>query len=113
MKTLLKTTGILLVLLSGITVQATAQTAEVKIKTSAQCDDCKERIEKALAFEKGIKSATVDVEKQEITVVYYDKRTSPEKIREAVSATGYDADDVPAKKAAYDKLPTCCKKGGH
>ena len=27
----------------------------IKIKTSSQCNDCKERIEEALAFEKGVK----------------------------------------------------------
>jgi periplasmic mercuric ion binding protein len=90
-----------------------AQTAEVKIKTSAQCGECKERIEKALAFEKGIKNATVNLENQVLTVVYYNKRTSPEKIRETIANIGYDADDVPAKKESYDKLPKCCKKGGH
>ena len=112
MKTIVKSTGLLILFFSFYTSSLTAQTAEIKIKTSAQCGECKERIEKALAFEKGIKKSDVNIKDQMITVVYYDKRTNPEKIRQAISNSGYDADDVPAKKDAYDALPTCCKKGG-
>jgi mercuric ion binding protein len=103
----------LLLFISVFSFSVSAQTAEIKIKTSAQCDECKERIEKALAFEKGIKSATVNTEDKMVTVVYYNKRTTPEKIRVAIANIGYDADEVPAKKETYDKLPKCCKKGGH
>ncbi len=113
MKTVKKITAILVLFISVFSLSVSAQTAEVKIKTSAQCDECKERIEKALAFEKGIKSSNVDIENQTITIVYYDKRTNPDKIRETIANIGYDADDVPAKKESYNKLPKCCKKGGH
>ncbi len=113
MKITKKITAVLILFISVFSISVSAQTAEVKIKTSAQCDECKERIEKALAFEKGIKSATVNTQDQIATVVYYDKRTTPEKIRVAIANIGYDADDVPAKKETYDKLPKCCKKGGH
>ena len=113
MNTIKKITAALVLFISAFSLSVSAQTAEVKIKTSAQCGECKERIEKALAFEKGIKSATVNTEDQMVSVVYYDKRTTPEKIREAISNIGYDADDVTAKKETYDKLPSCCKKGGH
>ena len=83
---------------------------EIRIKTSSQCEDCKERIEEALAFEKGIKDSDVDVEKQIVTVNYKKSKTSPEKIRKAISKAGYDADDVKADTKAYGKLPACCKK---
>ena len=113
MKIIKKITTPLILFISIFSLSVSAQTAEVKIKTSAQCDECKERIEKALAFEKGIKSATVNTNDQIATVIYYDKRTNPEKIRETIANIGYDADDIPAKKESYDKLPKCCKKGGH
>ncbi len=108
-----RSASLLILFFSFFSISAISQTAEIKIKTSAQCNECKERIEKALAFEKGIKSSNVDIETQVLTVVYYDKRTNPEKIRETISKIGYDADDIPAKKESYDKLPSCCKKGGH
>jgi copper chaperone CopZ len=82
----------------------------IKIKTSSQCDMCKERIEEALAFEKGVKKAELDVETQMVTVTYKTSKTSPERIRKAISKVGYDADDVPADPKAYAKLDACCKK---
>jgi copper chaperone CopZ len=82
----------------------------IKIKTSSQCDECKERIEEALAFEKGVKKAELDVETQICTVTYRKGRTIPDKIRKAISKVGYDADDIPADTKAYAKLDACCKK---
>lgn len=88
-------------------------TEEVKIKTSAQCELCKDRIEKALNKSKGIVSAELDLETKEVSVVYDTEQTNIEKIKEIISKTGYDADDIPANKKAYKKLPKCCQKGGH
>ena len=83
---------------------------EVRIKTSSQCNDCKERIEEALAFEKGVKKSELDIETQIVRVSYRKGKTSPEKIRTAISKVGYDADDVAADPKAYSKLPACCQK---
>ena len=82
----------------------------IRIKTSSQCDMCKERIEEVLAFERGVKSSELDLETQVVTVTYKAGKTTPEKIRKAISKVGYDADDVPADEKAYKKLPACCKK---
>lgn len=87
------------------------KTAE--IKTSAQCDDCKERIEEAMAFTKGVKSAELDVETAILTVTYKTKKTGLNEIRKAVSEVGYQADDLPANSEAYKNLPECCQLGGH
>lgn len=85
---------------------------EVKIYTSAVCEMCKTTLEKALAFEKGVKQSSLDVKSKVITVVYNPEKTSPEKIRAAIAKTGYDADNVPANPKAYKKLEGCCKKKG-
>lgn len=82
----------------------------IKIKTSAVCGMCKDRLEGGLAFEKGIKDVVLDVETKELTIKYNTKSTTPDEIRKKVSKLGYDADDVPADKKAYEKLPACCKK---
>ncbi|MGD1843463.1 MAG: heavy-metal-associated domain-containing protein [Thermonemataceae bacterium] len=83
---------------------------EVEIKTSAVCGMCKTSIERDLAFEKGVKSSNLNLENKMLTVIYNPKKTSPEKIRQAVTKVGYDADDLPADEKAYDKLEACCKK---
>ncbi len=83
---------------------------ELKVKTSSVCKMCKETIEQALAFEKGVKKSNLDVKSQIVTVTYNSKKTTPEKIRLAISNAGYDADAVPANPKAYKKLNDCCKK---
>ncbi|MCK9399126.1 MAG: cation transporter [Bacteroidales bacterium] len=83
---------------------------EVQIQTSAVCGMCKDRIEHDLAFEKGIKSVSLDNETKIVTVGYSPKKTNPDKIRLAISKIGYDADGVEADPIAYEKLPGCCKK---
>lgn len=86
---------------------------EVKIKTSAVCEMCKARIERNLAFEKGVKEATLDVESKVVTVRYNPAKTDVSKLKATINKTGYDADELPADAKSYDKLPSCCKKGGH
>jgi len=84
--------------------------AEVQIKTSAVCGMCKSKIEKDLSYEKGVMSSNLEVKTQIVTVKYNPKKTNPEKIRKAISKTGYDADAVTANPKAYEKLDACCKK---
>jgi copper chaperone CopZ len=85
---------------------------ELNIKTSAVCGQCKDRIEKGMAYEKGIKDVVLDVDTKVATVKYNPAKTTPAEIRLAISKLGYDADDIPADKTAYAKLPACCKKDG-
>ena len=86
------------------------KTETIKIKTSSLiCDMCKETIETALAYEKGVKKFNVDVDEKTTTVTYRADKTTPEKIRKAISESGYDADDVKADPKAFNKLDECCK----
>ncbi len=115
---LLKLNGLLLVflLISGTMKAQTPADAEkkatIKIKTSAECDMCKKRIEKEMAFIKGVKKADLDLATRVLTVTYQTKKTSPEAIKAAISKIGYDADDVKADNKAYKKLPECCQSQG-
>lgn len=83
---------------------------EIKIQTSAVCGMCEERIEGNMAFEKGVKSVSLDDETKIVTITYKTAKTDPDKLRKAISKLGYDADDVEADAEAYAKLPACCKK---
>jgi len=108
------------VIISGMTIMLTLlwiaafcqekKPETLKIKTSAVCDMCKDRIEKGLAFEKGVKKADLDVKTKIVTITYNPAKTTPDDLRKAISKLGYDADNVPADKVAYSKLPACCKK---
>ena len=90
--------------------EAEVKEKEIKIKTSAICGMCEERIETNIAFEKGVKSVELDDETKIVTIVYKTSKTDPDKLRKAISKLGYDADDVEADPKAYAKLPACCKK---
>lgn len=85
---------------------------EVKIKTSAVCGMCKARIERNLAFEKGVKESSLDVKSKIVTIKYNPSKTDVAKLKANISKTGYDAEEVAADEAGYAKLPSCCKKGG-
>ena len=106
----------LLMLTSVLTAQEEdqiKQKEEVKIQTSAQCGMCKERIEEALSDVDGIISAELDLETKIVKAVYEPEEIDADEIRERITKVGYDADDMPANKRAYRKLPKCCQKGGH
>ena len=82
----------------------------LKVMTSAVCGECKEIIEKYLSFEKGVESSDLDVKSKVLTVVYNPKKTDAQKIRLAVTKSGYDADSLKADPKAFRKLPECCKR---
>ena len=81
----------------------------VKIKTSAQSDLCKTTIEKSIKGEKGNEEANLDLESKVVTVKYSEADSDYDKITKVITDLGYSADDKPASKDAYSKLPNGCK----
>lgn len=82
----------------------------VKIKTSAICEMCKERIEKRLAFTKGVKDVNLNLDDKVVSVTFNPKKTNVEALKKVITETGYDADDVHKNEEAHSKLPSCCQK---
>jgi copper chaperone CopZ len=81
----------------------------LNVKTSALCETCKKTLEHDLSFEKGVKKATLDLDTKILSVVYNSEKTNPDKIRKAITKTGYDADSLKADPKAFNRLPECCK----
>ncbi len=77
---------------------------------SVQCSMCKSKIEKNLKKIDGISSVKVDYKKKTTTVSWENDKTNLEKIKTAISKSGYDADNILADEAAYNDLADCCKK---
>ena len=105
----------LLVLLLVGTVSAQEKTSvkhTAVIKTSAECGQCKERVEGKLNYTKGISFAELNYETRELTVKFRADKISLDEIRKLVSELGYDADEVKANPEAQSKLPMCCQPGG-
>lgn len=78
-----------------------------------QCGMCEMRIEKGLKKIKGVKSISADAEANIVVVTYNSKKTSREKLEEAIAALGYDAGDHEADAEKQASLPGCCRPGGH
>ena len=112
-KMLLVSMLVALVSMSGSAQTQGKKQETVQIKTSAVCDMCKKTLEKAMAYEKGVKSSSLDVDSKVLTVVFDSRKTSVDNVRKAVTETGYDADGKPAEERAYNRLDDCCKKGAH
>src|SRR5688572_24307432 len=83
----------------------------VVIKTpTAQCEQCKIRIETYLKRHDGVGEINVNYRKGETRVKYITDRINIEEIKTAIANVGYDADDIPATEDAYKRLPLSCKK---
>lgn len=108
----MNTLFVIIISLLAVSPAAKAQSGPdtLRVKTSAQCEDCQERIEMALVYSKGVKSASLNLEDKVATIVYRSDKTTPDGLRKVIADVGYDADEVPANPAAYSKLPACCKK---
>jgi copper chaperone CopZ len=100
----------LIFLMNTVSYSQNNKPVELKVKTSAVCGQCKDRIEHGMAYEKGIKDISLDVDTKIATVTYNPAKTNPTDIRKAISKLGYDADTIQANPVAYAKLPPCCKK---
>ena len=61
----------------------------VTFATSLHCESCKAKIEKNLAWEKGVKDLAINVETKEVTVTYDPQKTNPEALRKAIEKLGY------------------------
>ncbi len=90
------------------------QAGTIKTKTSnnPSTEMCKKTIEKAMAYEKGVISSSLNIDNAELAVKYKFAKTTPDKIRKAISENGYDADSIKATTKSYNNLPECCQKGG-
>jgi len=99
--------------ITGITFsQSQPKVKTIVIQTSAECGDCKDRIENKLNYTKGIKFAELNLDDKKVTVKYSTSKISELEIKKIIAEIGYDADEVKAIPAAVQKLPKCCQPDG-
>jgi copper chaperone CopZ len=89
------------------------KTMVIKIQTSAQCGDCKERIETTLNQAKGVLYAELDLETKVVEVKFKTSKANATDFELLLNAIGYDANERKANPAAQKALPLCCQPGGH
>jgi periplasmic mercuric ion binding protein len=91
-------------LTANISALAADQLETAKIKTTASCATCKDKIEKTVLKIKGVKTAEVNTTDKFVSVSFDPKKTSVDKIRKTMAKAGYEADDVKPPKGKE-----CCK----
>lgn len=63
---------------------------EITFDVSMTCDNCKKKIEKNIAFEKGVSDMKVDLPAKTVMVVYQANKTDQEKLQKAIEKLGYE-----------------------
>ena len=86
-----------------------AKTVKTSFEVKGNCDMCQKRIEKAAMTVEGVTSARWNKKDGMLSLVYDNKKTSPEKVQKALAAVGHDCGKFTADQKVYDKLPGCCK----
>ncbi|WP_165024874.1 MULTISPECIES: heavy-metal-associated domain-containing protein [unclassified Dysgonomonas] len=62
----------------------------VLFDVSMHCDNCKKRIEKNIAYEKGVTDMSVDLPNKTVEIEYKKDKTSVEKLQTAIEKLGYE-----------------------
>lgn len=62
----------------------------VTFDVSMTCENCKKRIEKNIAFEKGVTDMSVNLPQKTVKIKYKEDKTSPEKLQAAIEKLGYN-----------------------
>jgi len=99
-----------LLLTSSMTfAQAKQGNDKVVFDVNMTCEACQKKIEKNIAFEKGVKAMEVNLQNKTVALTYDAKTTSPEKLQAALVKMGYTASASTGKKACSDVAAAGCK----
>lgn len=95
MKTKLVTLVTVLFLALSLSVFAQDKNKNAKQKVifdvSMTCENCKKRIEKNIAFEKGVTDMMVNLPDKTVTIEFQDNKTDTVKLKKAFEKLGYSA----------------------
>lgn len=75
----------------------------VVYKATLHCASCKAKVEKNIAFEKGVKALDVDLDKQTITVTFRADKNNAENIRKAIEKLNVPVSGFSEKKVTDGK----------
>ena len=100
-----------LILVIGLSVAVSAQAQKKGEKTvvydaTMHCESCKAKVEKNIAFEKGVKDLKVNLDAQTITVTFREDKNSAEGIKKAIEKL-----EIPVKGMNEGKAKETAKSG--
>lgn len=74
-----------IVLMLAVTTFVNAEKQEVVLFiNSMECANCQAKVEKTLAYEKGVKDLQFDLQKRQVTITFDNEKTSVEKLQNAL-----------------------------
>lgn len=65
---------------------------------SMDCMACKQKIEKNIAFEKGVKTLDVNLAEKTVKVKYHKQKNNPELLKQAIEKLKYEVEIISAAK---------------
>ena len=104
--------ALILAIMAVFSLSAFAQKSNIQtvvIQTNGVCQKCADKFSENVPFFKGVKTYSYDMKTAKLTINYDASKTDPDQLRKQISKLGYNADNVPADKAAREALPACCK----
>ena len=67
---------------------------QVVFSVSMDCHSCEQKIKKNIAFEKGVKDLTTNLEKQTVTITYRTSQTDKDKLIKAIEKLGFTCVEI-------------------
>ena len=83
---------------------------KVTIQTNGTCQACKDKIEKGLAYEKGVKDVVYDATTSKVQVTYDSGKTNVQNLKDAIVKLGYKVDVAPATSCSKTCNRPCGRK---
>ena len=94
----MKTRLVLLVALllgAWATVEAKTEKKTVTFSVGMHCKSCRNKVERHMAYEKGVLDLDIKLEVNTVTVTYDTKKTDVKKLTEAFRKIGFEATVIP------------------
>jgi copper ion binding protein len=110
---LLLSVAIILIVASFASLALTYSGNDVKTETiklnSIVCNTCVDKLNTVIGSIDGVSKVDISLTEKQAIVTFDDSKTSLDKIENAITSAGYNANDKTADKDAFDKLPACCQ----
>lgn len=97
---------------SMVVAQTKSGNEKVVFDVNMHCGSCQQKIEKNIAFEKGVKAMEVSLENKTVALTYDASKTSPEKLQASLVKLGYTASVKADKACAGEVAKAGCKDSG-
>lgn len=117
-KSVISVVMFLAVMMFGTVVMAQkAGESTVNFKADVTCQNCKGKIEKNMAYEKGVVSVNADIDADLVTVTYKLDVTNPDALSAALKNIGFEnsvegSANVDTSKCEIKCKKKCCPKNG-